>query len=323
MATYTPKPVRAGPVPKPGMRSREEIEAARAIAGVTTPPTIGGGAGAAEFVSILRQYGLDELIPYAATWARTLATPDEMWLQLMDPTSEPGKVVDRIYPELRLRRQAGLTSSIAEIRSYREQGSQLLKAAGLDRVLNVEQFLRDRYVGNVSLNQLNERIKGVEDEVTRVAADPVVAQELEAYQRFYGVQLTSKDLVAFALDFDKADSEIRRSKRAVELDVQAGRAGFGDLSRSEAERLADIGVSDQGAAEGFGFLSDAGELLNPLVGSQEDVIGRGEGFDAIFAGNANARRRIAQRARSRTAEFGSGGGFATGQDGFGGIGSAR
>lgn len=282
-------------------------------------------SGAASIKNMLNQYGLDELIPEVDRWVRQGLTWAEIEVQLRDPSTKPGKVVDRMYPEIRLRREAGKPpTSIAEIQAFRTNAPALMRQAGMPEGLyDSNDDLTKFIVDDVSLTELRDRIGEWEDFGTQIAAG--AGGELDLFERAYGVKPNALQLAALVLNPDKALPALRRQFSAVRLDVAAGRAGFGDLTGSEAERLADVGVDPNRAGEGFGQLADSKELFNALPGFEgsEDQITRQDQLGAVFEGNANARRRIERQAEKRKAGFGSGGAFAEGRTGFEGVGKAR
>lgn len=280
------------------------------------------GSSGPNVSSLLRQFGLDELIPMVDTWVRQGMSWAEIEGQLLDASTPAGKVVDRLYPEIRLRREKNLTPvSIADIQGYRTNARELMRASGVpEGFFDDDADFTNFIVNDVGLIELRDRVQ--EFEMYGEQLSSANAGELEAFERMYGVRPTAFEVAALALNPDKALPAIQRQFRSVGLDVQAGRAGFGDLSRTEAERLADVGVSADQANQGFSTLAASRELFDPLPGLAEDAIGRQEQLGAAFEGNANARRRIERRAQGRVARFQGGGGFASGREGFEGVGSA-
>lgn len=282
-------------------------------------------SGAASIKNILVQYGLDELVPLVDGWVRQGLSWAEIEVQLRDPSTAAGKVFDRLIPEVRLRREAGLTPmSVAQIIGYRQNAREVLRAAGLpEGFYDSPEDMRDLIVNDVSLQELQNRVREFEDFGAQIAAG--AGGELDLFERAYGVKPTAAQLAALVLDPDKALPGLKRQFAAVRLDVSAGRAGFGDLSQGEAERLADVGVDPGQAVAGFGVLADSKELFGALPGQEgsEDTIGRSDQLGAVFAGDARSRGRIEAQARRRKAQFEGGGGFASDNSGFAGIGTAR
>ncbi len=119
------------------------------------------------------------------------------------------------------------------------------------------------------------------------------------------------DLIANLLDPEKALPLLQQQFLAAQTGAGARMAGYGMLTTSEAEQLAQLGVGFDQARQGFGQLVQAQELFTPMIGDQgETAIGREEQIGAV-GGNPAAARRIADRARKRQAEFESGGRFSS------------
>lgn len=278
----------------------------------------------ATVAGILRQSGLDELVPLVDRWmVRGMSWP-EIEAELMDYTTDAGKVVDRLYPEIRGRRENGKTPmSIAEIQAYRRDAEQLVAMKGLtDAFPNLRDEVREWLVEDKSLVEQKARLDLIEDQVAGlIANEPRVKADLEAWQRYYGTAPTVQDLVAVAINADALPT-VERRVRTVALDVAAGRAGYGDLSLDEANRLVNYDVDPSQADQQFANLAGMRELWSGLPGENATAITREEQLDAAFGGNEFARRRIARRQRERSLQGQSGGGFSTSQDGIAGIGSA-
>jgi hypothetical protein len=83
------------------------------------------------------------------------------------------------------------------------------------------------------------------------------------------------------------------------------------LGMGTAEELAAQGITAAEAQQGFGQIGTQQELFNPLQGEQ--AITQEQQISGTFGTNAEARKAIAARRRSRQAAFETGGGFATTQ----------
>lgn len=219
------------------------------------------------------------------------------------------------FPGLDALRKRGRAISEAEYISIERSYTQSMRAAGLPSGFydSPDDFGR-LIAGEVSPSELSERIATY----SMVANDspPEVRAEL---QRLYGIG--AGELTAFFIDPDRALPLLKQRAQAASLSAGAIRSGFGGLAVGEAERLAQLGVTDQQAQEGFGSLVDARELFSPLDAG-ESAIGRDQQIGAAFGGDVGARRRIENRAARRKAQFDGGGSFASDKAGFGGIGSA-
>jgi hypothetical protein len=165
-------------------------------------------------------------------------------------------------------------------------------------------------IGDVSPDEVEARARLGYQAVRQ--ADPQVVQE---FQRLYGV--SEGELAAYFIDpqrmrptFDRYEAE--RQARAAQIAAAGTTQGGMTISQQQAEGLARAGITSQEAQATFTALGDTQELFQPLqVGEQ--AISQEQQIAGAFGSNAEARRAIAQRRRSRQASFESGGGFAAGQ----------
>lgn len=142
-------------------------------------------------------------------------------------------------------------------------------------------------------------------------ASPAVIAE---FKRLYGVG--EGDLAAYFIDpqrarptFDRYEAQRQAQAAAVssQAQIQAGIA----LTAQESEALVRSGITEAQSQAGFEQISAQQELFNPLQGEQ--AISREQQIAGTFGTNAEARKAIASRKRSRQAAFETGGGFATSQ----------
>jgi hypothetical protein len=125
------------------------------------------------------------------------------------------------------------------------------------------------------------------------------------------------ELAAYFIDpqrmrptFDRYEAE--RQARAAQIAAAGTTQGGMTISQQQAEGLARAGITEQEAQATFTALGDTQELFQPLQAG-EQAITQEQQIAGAFGTNAEARRAIAQRRRSRQASFESGGGFAAGQ----------
>jgi hypothetical protein len=268
----------------------------------------------------LHLFGLDD--PEMVAWVKQQIIDgtgqSSIMLALYDPATVPGKVVDRMYPEIRGRREANLAPiSIQDAVGYRDNAIQLMHAAGLPpEFYDQPEDLARFQIRDVSLVELKSRID--EAAMASTQAPPETRAQL---QSLYGVD--SGHLTAYYLDPDKAQPVLQKQFAAATLSGTGVRSGYGALDRSQAERLATLGVSSDQAAQGFGQLVQSKELFGALPGEAGiGVLSRDEQLAAAFGGDAAAQEKIRRTAAARKAMFGEGGGFAAGQKGLAGLGSA-
>jgi hypothetical protein len=287
----------------------------------TPEPTTAQLDANAQIKAYLNQYGLGELADWV--WQQIVdgSTQAQIELQLYDPASVPGKVVDRLYPELKMQREASQTlgivpMSISEAAGYRTTAVQLMQAAHLPAGFYDDPQDIARFSGRgTSLAELKDRIdEGV------VAASQAPAETRQQLHSIYNVDLGG--IAAYFLDPEKAQSVLQKQFAAATLSGTAVRSRFGGLSQAEAERYAALGVSPDQAAQGFGALVQNRELFGGLPGERGGLISRQQQLAAAFGGDEAAQAAIERKRRAREAIFGEGGGFAATQKGVAGLGSA-
>jgi hypothetical protein len=143
-------------------------------------------------------------------------------------------------------------------------------------------------------------------------ADPQVVAE---FQRLYGV--SEGELAAYFIDpqrmrptFDRYEAE--RQARSAQIAAAGTQQAGMTIEREQAEALARAGVSPETAQANFAVLGDTQELFQAAQ-QGERQISQAEQIGGVFNTNAEARRAIAQRRRSRQAQFEAGGSFAGSQ----------
>ena len=116
-------------------------------------------------------------------------------------------------------------------------------------------------------------------------ADPFYVDSL---QRLYGIP--KADMVAYALDPERALPFITRQVQAAQFGGEAARQGL-NIDRSMAETYTGMGVTQQQARQGFeqvaGVLPVAEKLSQITAGSQP--VGVGEVASAVFGGAGSAQ----------------------------------
>lgn len=268
--------------------------------------------------SLLRQFGFEELVPLVDQWVRGGLSWAEVEGQLLDTSTSAGKIVDRLIPELRLRREAGKTAmSIQEILSWRQMAAQTLRAAGMPSTFYDEPSdFADWIVADVDPAEFQERVGVAVDWAMNQPAE--VRNQLKA---LYGVD--EGGIAAWALDPDRGLPALQRQGAAAAISGAASRTRFGALSRDEAERLASFGIDVGAARQGFGVLDRSSELFKPLAGESGGVrFNRGQQLGAVFEGDESTRAALERQAGNRAGVFRGGGGVASNREGFAGLGAS-
>lgn len=193
---------------------------------------------------------------------------------------------------------------------------QTLRASGLPRGFYDSEAELQKFIGqDVSPAELSSRIN--EGYRAAMNAPQQVRDELG---QLYG--WTDSDLAAYYLDPTTAVDVLRTRTQAAQIAAQSRQQTGSGLLAQQAEELARAGVTEAQAREGFGMMAQQRGLYEPqMVGEQ--AISQEEQIAATFGTSSAAVQRVATRRRRRQAEFEAGGGFATGQRGVAGLGTAN
>jgi len=262
----------------------------------------------------LEFYGLKDpefLTSIRGLWTNKTISPgssiDEIGIQLRDTDA-----FNKRFPANKtLKDQNKPQFSVSEYLRMESDYKRRLQSANLpenfyDQPTDFQQLIAN----DVSPEELQGRIDQGYQAVKN--ASPTVIAE---FKRLYGVG--EGDLAAYFIDpqrarptFDRYEAQRQAQSAAVSSQAQL-QAGI-QLTAQESEALVRSGITEESQAQtGFSAISAQQELFNPLQGEQ--AISREEQIAGTFGTNAEARKAIAARKRSRQAAFETGGGFATTQ----------
>ena len=147
---------------------------------------------------------------------------------------------------------------------------------------------------------------------TAVATTP--AETMGILRDYYGVN--NGDLISFYLDPDETEAMLTKRYTAARIGTEAARQRFG-IQKTEAEALAERGISVREAEQGFAQAA----AQSTFMGGPGETATRGDILAAAF-GEQEAAQKVARIAGSRTGRFQEGGGFAAGERGVTGLGTA-
>jgi hypothetical protein len=226
-------------------------------AGGGTGGSTAGGVGSTEAQKAARsaydllfeqfnQYGLGGLIEPLKGFIVEGISPAEFTIRLRE--TEPYK---KRFAANAQRVAKGLRAlSEAEYIELEDQYQNVMRNYGLPatyyqrgdmgRQEGFEKFI----AGDVSVAELEDRIQTAQNRVINAA--PEVAASLKS---FYP-DITNGDILAYALDPEKAISNIKRKVTAAEIGAGAAMAGLA-TSAARAEELQRYGVTGEAAREGF------------------------------------------------------------------------
>jgi len=181
-------------------------------------------------------------------------------------------------------------------RSYR----QIMQNAGVpagfyDQSSDFTDFLAK----DISPQEINDRVKAATDFVNR--ADP---QELAQMKKFY----TTGDLIAFALDPNRAQPLVGKDFQAATIAGQAAKQGA-TIDQGMAERLAGDGITRDQASQGFGMIAAEQPNANKLAAVYgQDGFTTNDLAKETFEANSDVAQRRRKLASQERANFqGSGG----------------
>ena len=184
------------------------------------------------------------------------------------------------------------------------------------------------YLGSLMLNHVNtvdltNRLQAAQDSV--LSLDPSI---LKYGKDSYG--LDTGNLIAWALDPTKATPIIAQQAKAMQIGGAALQSGFaggmgtnGELLASQAEALANQGVTQAQALQGFTQLGQMGQYGQMLPGDVSGALTGQQMINAEFNANANDVMALNKVKATRVNEFNAGGALAASAGGVGGIGAAN
>jgi hypothetical protein len=192
------------------------------------------------------QYGLGGLVTPLRGLIMENVSPSEFTIRLRDTDAYKKR-----FAANQSRIQKGLTAlSEAEYIGLEDQYQNIMRNYGLPasyyargdmgRQEGFEKFI----AGDVSAAELEDRIQTAQNRVINAAP------EIAASLRTFYPDISNGDILAYALDPDKALTEIRRKVTAAEIGGAAAMAGL-QTGVSRAEELQRYGVTGETARQGF------------------------------------------------------------------------
>lgn len=267
----------------------------------------------AQIEATLGNYGLQSLGDFA--WKEYLNDiPIE---QIMLDIRQTPEYKQR-FPAMQELANQGRAISEGQYINYETSAASLFRAAGLpagfyDQPDDFAGFLTK----NIALPELQSRI-----DVAKTAVYNSDPGTLAALQDYYGIQGGGNhigDATAYFLDPERALPAIQQQMIAAQEGGAAARTGYGPLNRTNAERLASLGVSADAAQQGFGTLANLQPIFANLPGEGGAAPTSEQGLQAVFENNASAASAITARQNQRKAIFQEGGGFSQTAGGMTGI----
>ena len=250
-----------------------------------------GQSAYALLFSEFERYGLGALVAPLQGFIVEGLSPAEFTLRLRDTDAYKKR-----FTANQSRIQRGLRAlSEAEYIGLEDQYQNVMRNYGLPasyysrgdmgRQEGFEKFIG----GDVSAAELEDRIITAQSRVLNAA--PQVAQSL---RQFYP-EITGGDILAYALDPDKALNEIKRKVGAAEIGAGAAIAGLA-TGLSRAEELQRYGVTGDQARQGFGTIAsglERGRQLSQIYNQPDytQAVAEAEVFALPDAEKARRQRR--------------------------------
>lgn len=284
------------------------------------PPGDANPFSAAELLenTIFAATGISGLGPWAATLYNQGASPIEI-VQALRYGTDKSEAGQRAYQQylaafpmmdqfLRDGIFAGESPELQYI-EYRNTVKDAAQRYGINENLvsndKIAQYISNR-------NSAVEIVDRMGMAATAVATTP--AETIGILRDYYGVN--SGDLISFYLNPEETEAMLTKRYTAARLGTEAARQKFG-IERTEAERLAERGVSIAEAEQGFAQAATQASLMQGFG----ETATRGDILGAAF-GEQEAASKVARIAGSRMGRFQEGGGFASGERGVGGLGTS-
>ena len=209
----------------------------------------------------------------------------------------------------------GEAMSPAEMVSYEETAKQVFHAAGIpEGFYDTPDELAQFMVNHVSTSELQSRVQLAQS--AALTAPPDVTAQLK---QLYG--LNQGALTAYFINPTKALPLLQQQFTAAQIAAEGTRTGVGQLSLTQATTLAQQGVTDSQAAQGFGTLAQQQGLFQAQA-KGEAPIDLNTQIAAQFDNSAAAQLRIRRAQESRLADFQGNAGENVTSQGVGGLGRA-
>lgn len=263
----------------------------------------------------LERYGLGSLANAVWRYLTDGLGEDAIWLELQNTAEWKQRFVGN-----ERRRAKGLpVLSPAEYLDLESRYRQVMRAYALpEGLFDQPEDFANFMAADVAPTELQARLDLRAQVVTRGEMSGV----LDYFRSNFGIG--SGDLLALWIDPERALPVLERQVSASLVGGAARRTGFGSLAAADALRLADTGITEAQAAEGFAAATNLLALTqrNPGEAASGEV-DRIDLVNAILGNEAPAQQRVRRAQQTRTARFEGQGSFATDQTGVVGLGRAQ
>lgn len=298
-----------------GQQAQSLLDRAFGTGTATTPtaPTTDQANAQAQISSVLAEYGLESLGP----WAYDLMVQGYDLGYILNELRNRPEFEER-FPAIAARRAAGLPPlSPAEYVATERAYDAYMHASGLTGMFDRKSLYTAWLSGDVSPAEAKAR---ADTAFQAVQAEPLeVRAEM---QRMFGV-LAGPASVAYYLDPKNSLPKIQQQLQQAEIGGASIRSMYGLISVDEAAMLGNLGVDANAAEQGFGDLVRRRELLTALPGENGETISRQDQLAAEFQGDAVAQEKFERMAQRRRNAVAGQTRYRVVQGGVSGLGSAQ
>lgn len=248
---------------------------------------------------LFSSYGIGTLAPKITEFLKNGYSPDTISILLQQSPEYQQR-----FSANTARQKAGLpVLSPAEYLSTEKSYRQIMEAAGLppgfyDQPQDFQKFLEE----DKSPQEIQQRVQDATDFVNK--SDP---QTLQQFKQWY----STGDMIAYALDPDRAVPLIEKAFNASRIAGQGNRQGIG-VDQSTAELLANRGITQDQASQGFGLIAGEKPTTDKLSSIYGDGLTTNDLVKETFLNDAAATQKRSVLASKERATFG--GVTGTGQD---------
>lgn len=255
-------------------------------------------------VDLFKQYGLESLSPKIVQLIQSGESSDAVTLKLQDTTEYKER-----FSGNEARKRAGLPplspkEYIDTERAYR----QVMQTAGLpigfyDKPSDFHNFIG----GDVSPTELQGRVDTVFEAVNNAPSGT-----FDVLKKWYDVS----DIVAYALDPNRAKGAVDAKLKAAEAASRASRVGV-NVSQAQAEDIARRGISAEQQQSAFSSVAGMSSDVSKLSAIHGMTVNEGDLVDAALGTGVTAAKTLSRLTGAERGVFAGTGGVsvnATGKD---------
>ena len=256
------------------------------------------------------QYGLGSLVEPLKNLVQQNVSPSEFTIRLQETDAYKKRFAANAE-----RIAKGLSAlSPAEYIALEDQYQNVMRNYGLPASyyskdsMGTQAGFQQLLANDVSATELEDRVATAQNRV--INANPEVKQAL---RQFYP-DITDGDILAYALDPQKALTDIKRKVTAAEIGGAALGAGL-SASQLGSENIASYGITKQQAQAGYGQIADilpTGEKLSQIYKEQPYTQQQAESEIFKLADSAEAAKRRRKLTQQEQATFSGSSGLSSG-----------